>query len=66
MDWHVDNVLYDPPQMEVVWTLENTLDCTTHWINTGGEEMIVETDPNSVLLLRVGVVPHCVTPLKGR
>ena len=64
MDWHADDVLYDPPQVEVVWTLENTSDCTTHWINTGGEETIVETDPNSVLLLRAGVVPHRVTPLK--
>jgi hypothetical protein len=64
MDWHVDDVLYDPPQVEVVWTKENTSDCTTRWINTRGEETIIETDPNSVLLLKAGVVPHCVTPLK--
>lgn len=63
MDWHVDDVLYDPPQVEVVWTLENTSDCTTRWI-TGVEETIIETDPNSALLLRAGGVPHCVTPLK--
>jgi hypothetical protein len=63
MDWHVDDVLYDPPQLEVVWTLENTSDCTTRWI-TGGKEAIVETDPNSVLLLQAGGVSHRVTSLK--
>jgi hypothetical protein len=64
MDWHVDDVLYDPPQVEVVWTLENTSDCTTIWISTGGKETMVETDPNSVLLLQAGGVSHRVTSLK--
>ena len=63
MDWHVDDVLYNPPQVEVVWTLENTSDCTTRWI-TGGKEVIVETDPNSLVLLQAGGVSHCVTSLK--
>jgi len=31
MAWHVDDVLYDPPQVEVVWTLENSSDCVTMW-----------------------------------
>lgn len=60
----MDDVLYDPPQLEVVWTLENTSDCTTTWISTGGKETMVETDPNSVLLLQAGGVSHRVTSLK--
>jgi len=32
MAWHVDDVLYDPvPQIEIVWTLENTSDAVTIW-----------------------------------
>ncbi|KAL7576570.1 hypothetical protein ACA910_018062 [Epithemia clementina (nom. ined.)] len=31
MAWHSDDVLFDPPQLEVVWTLENTSDCVTMW-----------------------------------
>ena len=37
MDWHVDDVLYDLPQVKVVFTLENTLDCTNRWQEKGGE-----------------------------
>lgn len=69
MDWHVDDVLYDPPQVEVVYTLENTSDCTTRWKLPSQQEsnMVVitkETDPNSIILLKAGIVEHCVTPLK--
>jgi hypothetical protein len=31
MAWHHDDVLYDPPQFEVIFTLENTSDCRTMW-----------------------------------
>mmetsp|Transcript_16247 Transcript_16247/g.39882 ORF Transcript_16247/g.39882 Transcript_16247/m.39882 type:complete len:432 (-) Transcript_16247:58-1353(-) len=31
MAWHYDDVLYDPPQIEVIFTLENTSDCRTMW-----------------------------------
>jgi hypothetical protein len=77
MAWHVDDILCDPPQIEVVWTLENTSDCATLWKPTSpsgntstastGEGSCVqrqETDPNSVLLLRAGQTPHCVTSLR--
>jgi len=63
MAWHIDDVLYDPPQVEVVLTLENNSDCTTMWKND--ERLVsVETDPNSALILRAGGPPHCVTSLK--
>lgn len=66
MEWHVDDVLYDPPQVEVVYTLENNSDCVTKWreepLSSGLKKM--ETDANSALLLRAGGVSHCVSSLK--
>ncbi len=31
MEWHVDDVIYCPRQVEIVMTLENTSDCCTMW-----------------------------------
>ncbi|KAL9182132.1 hypothetical protein ACHAXT_012784 [Thalassiosira profunda] len=31
MEWHIDDVLYEPPQVEVILTLDNTSDCNTMW-----------------------------------
>ena len=65
MAWHVDDVLYDPPQVEAVLTLENNSDCVTMWKDTQtGPLTTEETDPNSVLLLKAGGPLHCVTSLK--
>ena len=71
MDWHVDDVLYDPtPQLEVVLTLENTSDCRTMFKVSGisnvcdNNVQIVETDVNSSLIILAGGAPHCVTSLK--
>ena len=65
MDWHVDDILYEPsPQLEVVITLENTSDCQTMWRSPGDSIKTVETDVNSAILLQAGGVPHCVSSLK--
>lgn len=66
MAWHVDDVLYDPPQIEVIWTLENDSDCQTLWKENSSSNVLhsVETEPNSVILLLAGGAPHCVTHLK--
>ena len=64
MQWHVDDVLYDPPQLEVVWTMENNSDCQTMWRDAASMMQTVETDANSVILLTAGGVPHCVSSLK--
>lgn len=63
MPWHVDDVLVDPPQIEIVLTLENTSDCVTLWKTKNGIQS-VETDPNSAIILRAGGSEHCVTSLK--
>jgi len=31
MEWHVDDVIYHPTQIEVVLTIDNTSDCQTMW-----------------------------------
>ena len=31
MEWHIDDVLYEPKQIEVVLTIDNTSDCRTMW-----------------------------------
>ncbi|KAL3913790.1 MAG: hypothetical protein SGILL_006354, partial [Bacillariaceae sp.] len=63
MAWHRDDVLYDPPQLEVVFTVENTSDCVTMW-KVGDDLYSQETHPNSLVLLRAGGPEHCVTSLK--
>lgn len=63
MAWHSDDVLFQPPQLEIVWTLENSSDCVTMW-KIDGDIRTVETDPNSVLLIGAGGPEHCVTSLK--
>ena len=74
MEWHVDDVLYDPPQWEVVFTLENTSDCLTQWqqvvqknendsSTVGHMIQQVETRPNSALVIQAGGVKHCVSSL---
>lgn len=66
MEWHVDDILYDPsPQLEVVITLENTSDCQTLWkLLPGNSIQAIETQVNSAVFLLAGGVPHCVTSLK--
>ena len=63
MQWHVDDVLYNPPQLEVVWTMENNSNCQTMWRDSTDMIQTVETDANSVILLTAGGVPHCVSSL---
>jgi hypothetical protein len=75
MAWHQDDVMYSPPQLEVVFTLENNSDCITMWkmqasnakniISKRNEEICSqETHPNSLILLSAGGPDHCVTSLK--
>lgn len=69
MDWHTDDVLYAPPQIEAVLTIDNDSDCVTMWEEKSADGSStrmegVETEPNSILLVRAGGVRHKVTPLK--
>ena len=69
MAWHSDDVLFAPePQLEVVWTLENTSDCQTLYKSSTNQCIeSVQTEINSVLLVPAGGPEHCVTSLqRGR
>ena len=61
MEWHIDDVIYEPSQIEVVYTIDNNSDCNTMW----REENIhsIQSTPNSALILRAGGVEHKVSPL---
>ncbi|KAG7347405.1 hypothetical protein IV203_016110 [Nitzschia inconspicua] len=63
MAWHQDDILYDPPQIEIVFTVENTSDCATLWKVEHGLHS-QETHPNSLLMLQAGGPEHCVTSLR--
>ena len=69
MEWHKDDALYDPEQIEVVLTIENDSDCVTKWDlfpryvddNTNSnhndintKRIEVETEPNSAIFIQAG------------
>ena len=73
MEWHVDDALYDPEQIEVVFTIENDSDCVTKWDlrsnnsdNNDNTIVEVETEANSAIFIKAGTqgVPHFVSSLK--
>ena len=64
MEWHVDDMLYDEPQCELVLVLENTSDSETEFIDGEGTLHSEWTPPNSALLVRAGGARHRVQPLR--
>ena len=66
MGWHIDDVLYKPrPQIEIIYTVDNTSDCCTMWRCCINRNVVasIQTTPNSALLLQAGGVEHKVSPL---
>ena len=66
MDWHIDARMTTKkcPQIEVVYTIENTSDSTTVWReNDTNIEHSIFTTPNSVLITQGESVYHKVTPV---
>jgi len=67
MDWHrdyVDNVVRNCPQIEIVFTLENTSDSKTLWIDddTNKKHEII-TKNNSIIITQGNGAYHMVTPV---
>ncbi len=66
MDWHTDDLLTTPAQLECIFTVENTADSFTQWrdLERGFESMW--TTPNSLLVVRAGAdgPQHRVTPVR--
>ena len=64
MPFHFDEQLYKHPQLELVFTIENTSDSYTCWIDSTGATQKLRTEPNSLLCIQATTVKHAVTPLK--
>jgi len=63
MDWHTDEMLYSEPQVECVFTVLNTSDSETQWVEDNGLVVSQSTRPNSLLLVRAEGPRHRVTPV---
>ena len=61
MRWHIDTLMYDLPQYEAVFTINNNSDSVTEWID--GNKKIQRTEPNSLLLIKAQGDYHRVTPV---
>jgi hypothetical protein len=67
MNWHKDTLLYDSPQYECVYTIQNTSDSKTEYIDYNGEKHSVWTKPNSLMIVRANGYFHHVKPVtKGK
>ena len=67
MDWHrdyIDNVVRNCPQIEIVFTLENTSDSKTLWIDDDtNEKHEIITKNNSIIITQGNGAYHMVTPV---
>ena len=63
MRWHSDTLLYDLPQYEVIYTIDNTSDSKTEWIDSDNKKHSLWTKPNSLLIVKANSYRHCVTPI---
>ena len=50
MRWHIDTLMYDLPQYEAVFTINNNSDSVTEWIDRNIKSQW--TEPNSLLLVK--------------
>jgi hypothetical protein len=63
MMWHVDTILYDKPQIECIYTIDNTSDSLTQYKDRYGVVHSIWTEPNSLLVVLAGDINHRVTTL---
>ena len=63
MRWHKDVQLYTQPQYECVYTLSNTSDSTTDYIDEWGIKNKVWTEPNSLMIVKARGFNHGVNPV---
>ena len=61
MKWHIDTLMYNLPQYEAVFTVNNNSDSVTEWIDNSRKSQW--TEPNSLLLVKAQGDYHSVTPV---
>ena len=63
MKCHKDTLLYDKPQYEMVYTIENQSDSYTNWYSYFGWNNKIYTKPNSLIIVKAQGNIHCVSPV---
>ena len=63
MKCHKDTLLYDKPQYEMVYTIENESDSYTNWYSYFGWNNKIYTKPNSLIIVKAQGNIHCVSPV---
>jgi len=63
MKCHKDTLLYEKPQYEMVYTIENESDSYTNWYSYLGWNNIIYTKPNSLIIVKAQENIHCVSPI---
>ena len=63
MDWHIDTLLFEKPQYELVYTIKNTSDSATEWLDKNDNKHIIKTKPNSLIIVKALGPAHSVTPI---
>ena len=63
MKWHSDTLLYELPQYEAIYTIDNNSDSLTKWIDRESNDNSIWTKPNSLLIVKANGYKHSVTPL---
>ena len=64
MKCHKDTLLYEEPQYEMVYTIENESDSYTNWYSYLGWNNKIYTKPNSLIIVKAQENIHCVSPVK--
>jgi len=65
MEWHRDEAMYAAPQLELVYTLENTSDSTTEWMDASGRVRSAWAAPNSLIVVRAEAALHRVRAVRN-
>ena len=65
MRWHKDTLLYEKPQYEAIYTIDNLSESETQWYDDKGKLNSLWTDPNSLLIVKAQGYMHGVTPPKS-
>ena len=63
MKCHKDTLLYEEPQYEMVYTIENESDSYTNWYSYFGWNNKIYTKPNSLIIVKAQGNIHCVSPV---
>ena len=65
MDWHQDVILYERPQVELIYTVVNDSDGRTEWVGSDGLRRGLAPPANSALVFEAGAAWHRVAVERG-